>query len=219
MSAASLEVRPAAVEPKSVATVKSGEATRIASLDQFRGYTVAGMLLVNFIGGFHAGRRRSWKHHNTYCSYADTIMPQFFFCGRLRVPADADAAAGGDGDAGGILQVVRRNLGLILLGIVVYHLEGGVGRWADWQQMTFWDFVRPLKRRPFETLVHIGVTSLWVLPVIAAGPGCESPLRRHRGCCTPTCPTVWRGRSASSGRITPGPTRIRWPLTAGRWAS
>ncbi len=27
---------------------------RIASLDQFRGYTVAGMILVNFIGGFEA---------------------------------------------------------------------------------------------------------------------------------------------------------------------
>ena len=26
---------------------------RIVSLDQFRGYTVAGMLLVNFIGGYH----------------------------------------------------------------------------------------------------------------------------------------------------------------------
>ena len=51
---------------------------RIASLDQFRGYTVAGMLLVNFLGGF-AAVPAVLKHHNTYCSYADTIMPQFFF--------------------------------------------------------------------------------------------------------------------------------------------
>jgi len=51
---------------------------RIASLDQFRGYTVAGMLLVNFIGGFREVGN-IWKHHNIYCSYADTIMPQFFF--------------------------------------------------------------------------------------------------------------------------------------------
>ena len=28
------------------------EKTRIASLDQFRGYTVAGMFLVNFVGAF-----------------------------------------------------------------------------------------------------------------------------------------------------------------------
>ena len=51
---------------------------RIASLDQFRGYTVAGMLLVNFLGGYQAVPA-VLKHHNTYCSYADTIMPQFFF--------------------------------------------------------------------------------------------------------------------------------------------
>ncbi len=51
---------------------------RIVSLDQFRGYTVAGMLLVNFLGGYQAVPA-ILKHHNTYCSYADTIMPQFFF--------------------------------------------------------------------------------------------------------------------------------------------
>ena len=60
---------------------------RIASLDQFRGYTVAGMLLVNFIGGFHEVGA-IWKHHNTYCSYADTIMPQFFFAVGFALPAD-----------------------------------------------------------------------------------------------------------------------------------
>ena len=52
---------------------------RIVSLDQFRGYTVAGMLLVNFLGGFRRRYPPVLKHHNTYCSYADTIMPQFFF--------------------------------------------------------------------------------------------------------------------------------------------
>ena len=40
--------------------------------------TVAGMLLVNFLGGY-AVVPAILKHHNTYCSYADTIMPQFFF--------------------------------------------------------------------------------------------------------------------------------------------
>ena len=54
------------------------ETGRIVSLDQFRGYTVAGMLLVNFLGGYQAVPA-VLKHHNTYCSYADTIMPQFFF--------------------------------------------------------------------------------------------------------------------------------------------
>jgi predicted acyltransferase len=59
-------------------TLQTQASRRIVSLDQFRGYTVAGMLLVNFIGGFTAVPA-IFKHHNTYCSYADTIMPQFFF--------------------------------------------------------------------------------------------------------------------------------------------
>jgi len=52
--------------------------SRIISLDQFRGYTVAGMMLVNFIGDF-AAAHPVFKHHNTYFSYADTIMPAFHF--------------------------------------------------------------------------------------------------------------------------------------------
>ena len=51
---------------------------RLASLDQFRGYTVLGMFFVNFVGSF-AAIPAIFKHHNTYCSYADTIMPHFFF--------------------------------------------------------------------------------------------------------------------------------------------
>ena len=51
---------------------------RIHSMDQFRGYTMAGMFLVNFVGAF-AVTHPLLKHHNTYNSYADTIMPHFFF--------------------------------------------------------------------------------------------------------------------------------------------
>ena len=38
-------------------TVRRPASRRIVSLDQFRGYTVAGMLLVNFIGGYRGGPR------------------------------------------------------------------------------------------------------------------------------------------------------------------
>ena len=55
-------------------------ATRIVSMDQFRGYTVAGMFVVNFVGGL-AAFPEVMKHHNglPYFSYADTIMPSFMF--------------------------------------------------------------------------------------------------------------------------------------------
>ena len=51
---------------------------RLQSLDQFRGYTVAGMWLVNFVGGY-AAMPQILKHTHDYCSYADTIMPHFLF--------------------------------------------------------------------------------------------------------------------------------------------
>ena len=56
----------------------SAPAQRIVSLDQFRGYTVAGMFLVNFLGSY-AAVPYILKHHHDYCSYADTIMPHFLF--------------------------------------------------------------------------------------------------------------------------------------------
>src|SRR5438477_4945836 len=118
---------------------------RILSLDQFRGYTVLGMVLLNFVGSFVVIQEYApvLKHHHTYCSYADTIMPQFFFCVGFAYRLTLLRRLAVAGPRAAYLQVVRRNLGLILLGIVIYHLEGGVGRWSDLQNMTLWDFLRP----------------------------------------------------------------------------
>jgi Heparan-alpha-glucosaminide N-acetyltransferase, catalytic len=51
---------------------------RIASLDQFRGYTVAGMCLANFLAPF-LSTPAQLKHNESWFSYADSIMPSFFF--------------------------------------------------------------------------------------------------------------------------------------------
>jgi len=148
----------------------SAEQSRINSLDQFRGYTVLGMFFVNFAGHFKI-IPDIFKHHNTYCSYADTIMPHFFFAvgfayrltllKRLKVEGWQPAYA----------RVVRRNLGLILLGMVWYHLDGKFETWAELQSIGITGFMKTaFQRNVFQTLVHIGVTALWILPVVAAGP-------------------------------------------------
>jgi len=146
---------------------KESDQSRIVSLDQFRGYTVLGMIFGNF--SFKA-INPFFQHHNTYCSYADTIMPHFFlavgFAYRLTLLKRLQTV----GPRTAYFHAVRRNLGLILLGCVIYHFSGGIGSWSELEKLGVWGFLKTgFQREPFETLVHIGVTSLWIMPVIAAG--------------------------------------------------
>jgi predicted acyltransferase len=143
-------------------------APRIASLDQFRGYTVAGMFLVNFFAGY-AAIHPIFQHNVTYCSYADLIMPQFFlavgFAYRLTFLRNREK----DGVWRACRRAVNRNLGLILLGVVFYKLDGSVKSWAELQTLGISGFLSTAFRiEIFQALVHIGLTGLWILPVIGA---------------------------------------------------
>lgn len=142
------------------------KSNRLASLDQFRGYTVLGMFLVNFWGGFHVVPG-VLQHHHTFCSYADTIMPQFLFAVGFAMRLSFLKRVEKQGLQEAYRHFAYRSLSLILLGIVVYHLTGKYESWevmleTKWSHFLLYTF----KRTPFETLVHIGVTSIWVLPVI-----------------------------------------------------
>src|SRR5438067_1886963 len=50
---------------------------RLTSLDQFRGFAVLGMYVVNFLAYFR-DTPEALRHHPTYVTYADMVMPQFF---------------------------------------------------------------------------------------------------------------------------------------------
>lgn len=143
---------------------------RVESLDQFRGYTVAGMLLVNFIGGF-AVTPAVLKHHNTYCSYADTIMPQFFFAVGFAYRLTFLRRRETLGMPKASMAVVRRALALVLIGFVLYHLDGSFSSWEQLKALGIRGFLASaFQREIFQTLVHIAVTMIWILPVIASGP-------------------------------------------------
>ena len=135
-------------------------------MDQFRGYTMAGMFLVNFVGAF-AVTHPLLKHHNTYNSYADTIMPHFFFAVgfSMRLVMLRNIARMGDA---AYRKAAFRSLMLVLVGLIVYHLDGEYRQW-DQLKALGWSgfFATAFWRSPFQALVHIGVTTLWVLPVIA----------------------------------------------------
>ena len=144
-------------------------AGRIVSLDQFRGYTVAGMFVVNFLGHL-ALTHQLLKHNNTHFSYADSIMPSFLFiCGlsyRMaflrRLPDLGWRTTAG--------RFVRRSLALILLSLMLYGFNESITSWSDTDFASARTFVALLlKANLWEVLAIIGAVQLLILPVIAAG--------------------------------------------------
>ncbi len=162
------EVTTRAVPPAEPPARRPSQA-RIASLDQFRGYTVAGMFLVNFVGAF-AVTPLVLKHHNTFCSYADTIMPQFFFAVGFAFRLTFGRRARSDGLGAAYWHIVKRMCGLALVAMVIYGVSKRASTWQQLVDMGPWLAVRDALRGAwFQTLMHIAVTTLWVLPVIRAG--------------------------------------------------
>jgi predicted acyltransferase len=138
---------------------------RLVSLDQFRGYTVAGMFVVNWLGGFLI-TPEILKHHRTWCSYADTIMPQFFFAAGFALRLVwLKMAEKSRRDA--YVRLLRRGLGLFVFGLIFHQLGSGWQKWTDMIEAGWGGFFSLEVWGPaFQTLVHIAVTSLWLLPVI-----------------------------------------------------
>ena len=150
---------------------ESNSPARITSLDQFRGYTVLGMFLVNFVGSYAAIKSTLpvLSHHHTYCSYADTIMPQFFFAVGFAFRLTFLRRVEKSGIWSAYRHAIGRNLALFLVAFIVHSVGS---RWESWsnQEQAHTIFVRWAKQDLFQTLAHIAVTSLWVLPVIAKRP-------------------------------------------------
>jgi predicted acyltransferase len=151
----------------------AAQPARLNSLDQFRGYTVLGMFLVNFVGGFAVIGQvlPVLKHHNTYCSYADTIMPQFFFAVGFAYRLTFLRRTEREGRASAVRHALRRCIGLLLIALVVHGVDGRYETWValrsgGWRGVLATAF----QRNYFQTLTHIAVASLWILPVIASRP-------------------------------------------------
>src|SRR5271165_6321764 len=106
---------------------------RIVSMDQFRGYTVAGMFVVNFVGGL-AAFPEVMKHHNglPYFSYADTIMPSFLFAAGFSYRLSALRRFAKLGQARAYAHFIVRSMALVLISLVMYAGEDlDVKSWAQ----------------------------------------------------------------------------------------
>src|SRR5215468_8255359 len=106
-----------------------GTAGRIASMDQFRGYTVAAMFVVNFLGGLDAVHP-VLKHNNTYFSYADSVLPGFLFAVGFAYRLTLLRRRAQFGPARAHRRVAARALTLILLSLVVFGFGAGLGPWG-----------------------------------------------------------------------------------------
>ena len=143
--------------------------SRISSLDQFRGFTVVGMLLVNYFGDY-AACPQLLKHSNDYCSFADTIMPQFLFAVGFALRLSFGRRMQSQGSAAAYGRMIRRLLGLVLLSLVIYNVDPRAASWEQFKELRWVEiFGVPMKRDWFQTLMHIAVTSLWLLPVVHRG--------------------------------------------------
>lgn len=139
---------------------------RLLSLDQFRGYTVVGMFLVNYFGGFVVCPR-VLRHTHDYNSYADTIMPHFLFAVGFAMRLSLGRRLAESGKTAVYGRMVRRLLGLVLISLVVYTVGKRADNWETLQELGLWGAIQgPLKREWFQTLMHIAITSLWILPFV-----------------------------------------------------
>ncbi len=140
---------------------------RIDSLDQFRGYTVAGMVVVNYLGDYPA-IHSVFKHNNNYLSYADTIMPSFLFAAGVSYRLTTVRRLETIGSPGTTRRAVGRGFGLIFISLMLYGFDQAFNSWNDMTSEGVREFIaKLLKADLWETLAIIGACQLLVLPLIA----------------------------------------------------
>ena len=155
---------------------------RILSLDQFRGYAVAGMVLVNFLGNYNC-TPRVLRHTNDYCSYADTIMPNFLFAVGFSIAIVWAKALTTEAKKRNVqvksldaqarqmvakplqFKLARRSLALMIFALILYFPWGQSDLSLRIGTLDFWFTIA--KRDWFQTLTHIAWTTLWILPTLS----------------------------------------------------
>ena len=141
--------------------------TRLRSLDQFRGYSVAAMFVVNFLGGL-AITHHVLRHNNTHFSYADSIMPSFIFACGFSYRMSFFKQLTSDSESSPYVRFVKRSLGLILLSLMLYGFNSKIASWSEISgQRVFRFFSELIKADLWEVLAIIGALQILLLPLIA----------------------------------------------------
>jgi predicted acyltransferase len=139
-------------------------------MDQFRGLTILLMFAVHYAGGFDWGAnpRPVLGHLSYYLSVGDLAFPWFHFAAGFALRLSLLRRLEMRGSWAAYRRTVRRCLLLILLANLPPLLGGWhVSRWGPEQGTDLKAQIATyLKCDGWTILAIIGVTSLWVLPVI-----------------------------------------------------
>lgn len=150
-----------------MSTHSSTKSNRIASLDQFRGYCVVAMFIVNFLGGLSV-THHVLKHNNTHFSYADSIMPSFLFACGFSYRLSFLKRTRELGAAGTRWTIVWRSLGLILLSVMLTAFNSKIPAWTGLTSDQVARFIQELvKANLWEVLAIIGAVQILLLPLVA----------------------------------------------------
>ncbi|WP_010586845.1 heparan-alpha-glucosaminide N-acetyltransferase domain-containing protein [Schlesneria paludicola] len=107
---------------------------RVISMDQFRGYAVAAMIFVNFVGGFGVVHS-VFKHNDNYLSYADTIMANFMFMVGFSFRLTMLRRLKRMSWLATCWSYVRRSLLLVFVSTLLYGIAGDYKSWSQFQQI------------------------------------------------------------------------------------
>lgn len=144
---------------------RRGVPDRLISLDQFRGATMLGMLVVNFLGGY-AACPRLLRHTHDYCSIADVIMPQFLFAAGFSLRLMLVLRLERDGRVPW-QRLIRRVLALAAIAVIWYSISDITGLISQLRTEPLREVLLVCgKRQWFQTLLHIAATTLWIIPVM-----------------------------------------------------
>jgi predicted acyltransferase len=143
--------------------------TRVASMDQFRGLTILLMFAVHYSGpNWPINTRPVLGHNHYYLSVGDLAFPWFHFAAGFALRLCLLRRLDRDGTWAAYRRTMRRCLLLILLA----DLPGLLGGWhvSHWGRENGTDLKAQIetyaKWDGWTILAIIGVTSLWILPVI-----------------------------------------------------
>lgn len=128
-------------------TSTTNNSSRKLSIDQFRGFAIFGMIMVNYLNHFEV-IPETFKHPHYGMTFANTIAPFFLIAVGMGFRISFMNMVTRVGRRAAILHAIKRNLILIFIGIVLYGPNLRVDIW--------------------DALVDIGFAGLLALPFITS---------------------------------------------------